>query len=563
MNNTLKIKFLSSLEKCFVEDSIDTKSQLLSISMLKNERYSFCIAYQETDNEIWGKALATAKVTSNLNADISVKKIENVPVIMAAYHNKYDDNYIKRTSGLYPDLLTPYSNLDKESNSDTLYLVPNNLNALWVTIEPNEKTQAGTFEIEASFYAEDGTLRTSEKIELKVIDALLPDQTFTVAQWLYADCLSSYYDVEVLSDEHFRIIENYIKTAVKYGITQILTPVLTPPLDTAEGGERPTVQLVEIVKENNEYSFKFDMLDKWIEMCERCGVKKYEIAHLFTQWGAKHAPKVMATVNGEYKRIFGWETDAFGDEYKQFLRSLLKALVNHLDSKEIEKSRVVFHISDEPSLEHLDNYIKAQEFVSDILADYKIIDALSNYEFYEQGIVKHPIPSNDHMDKFIENKVPDLWTYYCCAQCVDVSNRFISMPSTRNRIIGTQFYKYNITGFLHWAFNFYYNQFSKGLIDPYRITDGEYFSPSGDTFSVYPAKDGTAYESIRLIVFYEALQDLRAMQLCEQLYSREFVMGLIENELEIPITFTQYPHEAEYILSLRNKINSAIEKATL
>ena len=27
----------------------------------------------------------------------------------------------------------------------------------------------------------------------------------------------------------------------------------------------------------------------------------------------------MASVDGEYKRIFGWETDAAGDDYKEFL----------------------------------------------------------------------------------------------------------------------------------------------------------------------------------------------------------------------------------------------------
>lgn len=558
--NSLKVKFISSLEKCFFEDNINSKPELKSISMLKNERYSFGIAYQETDKEIWGKRIMTAKVSTNMNATLHVKRVESVPVIMAAYQNKYDENYIDRKSGLYPDLLTEYPQNIPQKECDLLFLVPNQLNSLWVTIEPDTAIESGSFFITVSFFDEKGELCLTKSIDAQVINAELPKQDITVTQWFYADCLSSYYNVKPLSSKHFEIIEDFIKMAVSYGITQLLTPVLTPPLDTAVGGERPTVQLVEILKNGNDYSFSFNMLDKWIEICERCGIEKYEISHLFTQWGANHAPKIMAVENGEEKRIFGWETDAFGDEYKAFLQSFLKALISHFKQKGIAKERIVFHVSDEPSLEHLDNYLKAKSIVDEVIGEYKIYDALSNYEFYEKGIVKNPIPANDHMEKFIENNVPNLWTYYCCAQNVNVSNRFMSMPSARNRIIATMFYKYNIEGFLHWGYNFYYNQFSRNLIDPYRVTDGEYFAPSGDTFSVYPGVDGKPVESIRLVVFFDALQDLRAMRLCEQLYSREYVMEIIEGEIDKPITFKEYPHDAEYILTLRQKINEAINE---
>ena len=58
-------------------------------------------------------------------------------------------------------------------------------------------------------------------------------------------------------------------------------------------------------------------------MCDRVGIKYFEISHLFTQWGVKAAPKVMATVDGEYKQIFGWDTVSTSDEYRAFLRQFL------------------------------------------------------------------------------------------------------------------------------------------------------------------------------------------------------------------------------------------------
>jgi len=64
-------------------------------------------------------------------------------------------------------------------------------------------------------------------------------------------------------------------------------------------------------------------------------------------------------------------------------------------------------------------------------------------------------------------------------------------------------------------------------------------------------------------VFHEALQDLRALRLCEKLYGRDYTMALLEKDID-PITFHSYPRSADYILNLRRRVNRAIaEKAAL
>ena len=120
---------------------------------------------------------------------------------------------------------------------------------------------------------------------------------------------------------------------------------------------------------------------------------------------------------------------------------LLTEMLAHLKKSGNDK-RCFFHISDEPQLEHLEFYKAAKAVVADLLEGYTIMDALSNYEFYDQGLVETPIPANNHIKPFIENKVENLWTYYCCGQCVKVSNRLIAMPAWRNRSIGMQMFKY-------------------------------------------------------------------------------------------------------------------------
>ena len=334
--------------------------------------------------------------------------------------------------------------------------------------------------------------------------------------------------------------------------------MFTPPLDTRIGGERLTAQLVEVTKNGDEYTFGYDLLDRWIEMCNRVGIKYFEIAHFFTQWGANHAPKVMATVDGEYKRIFGWETDAQSEEYVTFLRAFVKDFLAHMKARGDDK-RCFFHISDEPSKDHIPSYKAAKESVADLLEDYTIMDALSSYDFYKEGVVKTPIPSNDHIKPFIEGKVPNLWTYYCSSQSKDVSNRLIAMPLYRNRSIGMQMYKYDIVGFLQWGFNFYGTHNSYRAIDPYSDSCGYDWVPSGDTYSVYPAADGSAIESMRIVVFYEALQDIRAMKLAESLCGKERVLEAIENAFGGEITFNTCARSSSQMLAVREAIINLIK----
>lgn len=543
-----QMKLLSSLEKVFPDKEPVFRPECGCLTVLKNDVVSFQVAFSGT-NEF--RETVTVNVSSPIANLIKVREVGLVPVSFPCYPVT-DDNYLRTSPGMYPDIL-------KELDDNRVDIVPGQWRSLWIDVATNEDTVPGVYKIVIELLSESGERLCFVETSVTVINAVLPEQELIHTEWLHTDCLADYYNVEPLSERHWEIIENFIKTAVSRGINMILTPAFTPPLDTAVNGERTTVQLVDVYVQDGKYSFNFDKLKRWVDLCLKCGVKYIEFAHLFTQWGAKAAPKVMATVDGEYKRIFGWDTPAVGGEYTEFLHMYLSELTARLREWGIA-DRVYFHISDEPSLENLETYLAAKQSIADDLKGFKIIDALSNYQFYEQGVVENPVPSNDHIEPFLNNNVPNLWTYYCCVQSYKVSNRFMSMPSARNRILGVQLYKFDIKGFLHWGYNFYNSQYSKSHINPYEVTDGGNAFPSGDPFIVYPGKDGKPVESIRLMVLSNALTDLRAMKLLERLTNKNFVMELIEGELGSKITFSEYPKSDMYLINLRNRINKEIAK---
>ncbi len=550
MMQEYEFMLVSSLEKVF--PGITPKIKIAPmVSGLAGETVSFQLAYKlDEEPHESSRYKMDICLDPKLKDQLQIRSVALVPSELPAYKRK-DDNYITTEPGLFPDLLLPKQDM-------LLKAFPGQWRAVWfdITITKDMGTAAYPIVIKIE---KDQNIIWEDSFTLQTIDTLLPPQELIHTQWFHADCLAQYYKVPVFSEEHWRIIENFVETAVKHGMNMLLTPIFTPPLDTKVGGERTTVQLVGIKKEGQNYVFDFEQLRRWIAMCKRTGMKYIEICHLFTQWGAKHAPKIMAEVDGKLEKIFGWETDATAPVYSEFLHQLIPELKKVLASEGVLE-HTYFHISDEPNDSCKESYAAAKEVVKDLLQGCKVIDALSSYDFYKEGLVEKPVPCNDHVQPFIEAGVPNLWTYYCCAQTVDVSNRFFSMPSARNRILGLQLYLYDIEGFLHWGYNFYNTQYSTAAIDPYRVSDAGGAFASGDPYIVYPAEDGTAYESIRLMVLSEALYDLRALKLLEYLTSRAYVEALIYEEYKEKITFKKYPRNPEYLLGLREKVNQEILK---
>lgn len=534
-------KQVSSLQRVFLDGKCDLK-EYNTDSALKGERFSYQIAYKSDE-----KFFAEIIIDSPLSQYISVRSVGNVPSELPVYERDYE--YSERSeAGLFPDVLFPIEN-------NRILIKPYNYYAVWITIELPEELKADNCEINISF-SRNGEIISINTFDLHIVNAVLPEQKLIYTQWFHCDGIANYYKVPVFSEYFWQLAESFMNTAVHTGVNMLLTPVFTPPLDTRIGGERLTVQLVDVKLESGKYSFEFDKFIRWVKLAQKCGIKYFEISHLFSQWGAKYTPKIIADVDGVTERIFGWETLADSKEYAEFLRAFLPELINVIRSLKIEKN-TFFHISDEPNEEQIESYRKAKSIVTPLLDGFPIIDALSDYSFYESGIIAHPIPCTNDIESFIKKGFPHPWTYYCCGQGGKLSNRFFGMPLSATRIIGLQLFKYGIEGFLQWGFNFYNSQFSLRSIDPFAVTDADSAFPSGDSFTVYPGENG-ALESVRSEVFYEALQDMRALNLLSNLIGKSSTISLIEKDFGI-ITFTDYPRGTEYMLKLRKIINDRLD----
>ena len=537
----LQTRIISSLTKVF-PDKING-SKISKASVMRNEPFSFQVAFKNQETE---KCVVPVFVRVETDLDISLISeylVGYVPVTNAYFKdaNRY---FERKTPGLYPDMLFARKTNAEVDNDGPVWFprwteqeqdilidsVVDSYQSLWFTVNENGKRiKPGEYSIKVLFYRADSKkCVATEKLTLNVINTSLPEQTLFYTNWFHCDCLADTYGVEVFSDRFFEIMRSFLTEASKHGMNMILLPAFTPPLDTTIGKERKTVQLVKVEYKDGKYIFDFSLMKKYIDLCRKCGIDYFEHSHLFTQWGAKNAPKIMATVNGEYKRIFGWETDSTSEEYALFLKSYITALKVFLKKIRLEKN-IMFHISDEPSIDCISFYENAQRIVGDEIKEYMCGDAISHFEYYKNGFIKKPIVivNSEEIDEFVAG-CDDYWVYYTGNQLNEgCSNRIIPTTSARNRIIGLQMYVGGANGILHWGYDYYYGVLSHGLFNPC-VNPCGYNHLAGTSYMVYPDTLGRAIPSLRMKVFYEGINDYRALKKLEELIGRKATLLFIE-----------------------------------
>lgn len=536
-------------------------------SALQNEPLSFQVAYRLRRDAAAMKLPVYVRVETDL--PVALYHVGFVPVA----HTETEGLADRYRPGLFPDplfpkavnpplrKLAPFPMLVEDGERTTLHAARDCYRAVWLTVGGKKTVMpAGDHTVTVVFFsAEDGSEVGRASVTVRVVPAMLPKEKLIYTNWVHCDCIADMHGVPVFSDRFFEIFAHYIRLAAKNGMNTLLTPCFTPPLDTPIGEERMTVQLVGVTVADGGYHFDFSLLDRFISVARRCGIRYFEHAHLFTQWGATCAPKIVARVRGREKTIFGWHTPVAEGKYEKFLRAYIPALLAHLREQGLDR-QFLFHISDEPSSEHMEAYRRARAALGDMLKGYTVMDAVFNYEPYAIGLVETPIAVTSGAAEY-RGRCPRFFCYYTGGQCEKgMSNRFVVASAERNRMLGVQMYAMGADGFLQWAYNYYYDFLSQGLFYPLTEPDGYLGRGPGTSYMVYPLPNGEVLESIRQKVFCEGLNDHRALCRLAQLRGKRFVSALLR-EWYGEVDFYTPAGSAAKLLAFRDRVNDLIAES--
>jgi len=448
-----------------------------------------------------GPVEVSARATAPEGLSVRIRRVGCVPV---PHHNTMTpaDELDGRgfIPGYAPDPLFPES---------AALAAPGDATAFWLTVRVARGVRPGPKRVRVDLEA-GGTRLPPLTATINVSPVVLrPRRDFRVTHWFYADALCDWYGVEPFDRAFWPICERYMRDYAAHGSDVIYVPAFTPPLD---GVKRPT-QLLRVRRlAGQRYAFDWRDVKRWTDLARRCGIRRFEWTHPFTQWGAKHAIRIYEKRSGENRLLWPPGTGATSRTYRGFLSQYLPALKRFLDREGLLKASH-FHVSDEPhGDQHLASYRRARALLRELAPWMTVMDALSEIDFARQGLTDLPIPSIRVARQFAEEGIPS-WTYFCCGPRGRYLNRLLDTPLVKIRMSGWLFYRFGFQGFLHWGYNYWYKRQTQQLIDPFTVSDGLAWPgwAHGDTFVVYPGPDGPI-DSIRWEVFAESLQDYALLQ---------------------------------------------------
>ena len=555
------IKTVSSAFRLFPDTpTADIQAaQLTQATMLRNDTFSFQVLFRSPKTVHWTPMSVSVRCDG---MPLSVYRVDYVNVTRNV-DTMGQAGFARTEPGLYPSALQPRKANSKLASTGTglmyevgemTHLASNGTySALWVTLNPDGATLSpGNKTIEITlFELNKGTQLESTSFSVEVFDAALKEHRLFYTNWFHVDCLCDYYGVKPYSRRFYRYFKSFLENMVRHRQNVILMPAITPSLDTVVEGRRRNTQLVDIEKTETGYRFGFDRLREYIVFCRNAGIRYLEHPPLFSQWGAKHAVTIY-DIHG--KQLFGWYTKSTDREYTQFLNAYLRELLA-LEQELNCVGGFIFHISDEPRPNSIENYREAVESVRGILSGHIVVDALSHLEFYKQGLVQTPVVFISYAEDCI-GVCDDFWLYYTGEMVEqEITNRLITINSARTRVLGLQLWYYGAKGFLHWAYNYCYDYMSTGFFDPLSNPCG-YKNYPGASFLAYYTPTG-AIPSITEKLMGEAMDDVRALQTLESLIGRQSVLSLCEKVLGKSISNSLVPQE-EDMVRLRLAINEAI-----
>ena len=414
---------------------------------------------------------------------------------------------LRSAPALFPDVL-----LEKFP----ITLEPDKTQSLWITLHVPSDLKPDDYQGEV-------VVRSSEKeilrtpFTVRVLPATVPaEQTLRVTNWFYLSDrqLRQFYDVKVLTEPWWNLLEAFGRVLAEHHQNMIVTPLT--------GFYFSKLALVEARPGTKGLEYDFSDFDRWVRTFQKAGVIGYiEGSHVLRRKEDPEAGgplKVDVYVLDKGRAVLhSLEPD--DPRAESALSEMLSALYLHLKQK--GRNDVYYqHVLDEVDDRELSTYMKYAALVHRVMPGVRTMDAVQargNLDIYEKSCDTW-VPVLGCFDDIVprlrrhQQNGGEVWFYTCLTPRGMYANRFIDFSLLKVRLLQWLNFRYGLTGFLHWGGN-YWSPDPIHETEPPLGSGSDSMLPPGDAFVTYPDPERKSLlSSIRFEAMREGIEDYGLLQ---------------------------------------------------
>lgn len=397
---------------------------------------------------------------------------------------------------------------------------------LWVELKTKPDTAAGAHKgkvrVFTSYMFEDERLVEELDFEVEVIDFVLKETKETSLNldlWQHNSILARICEVSLYSDDHFDLMENYVKSLAALGQKAVTIIASDVPWSgqffyrsTVETNNMYEYNMAKVTrKKDGTFAYDFSVMERYIKLCEKYGIDRYiEVFGLINVWvDPEYGFGHIAEDYPDALKIRYWDEKDCCMKYMdrgEYIDDYIRALQDFFEEKGLLHKVVL--IADEP-LDH--EYYKAiVDRVKKVAPKFKFTAAINNVEHVAQSADDFDVFTvyitgvGEQYDAIQEyRKKGKIVNWYVC--CVPwYPNNFLRSHLLETRLVGFMTEFLNLDGFLRWDYTFWNRSVRENL------TLGRFFA--GDGNFVYPCRDGKPLLSMRYKQLIRAAQDFELLQ---------------------------------------------------
>ena len=482
---------------------------------------------------------------------------------------------------------TPYYYADAMLRQPVVQVKENIPHSIYVEIPVSDDIESrkysGKIKIYASKLFEDEKLLGELTYTVDVNNICLPDvkeRDFYLDLWQHNSNIARKAEVPLWSEEHFRIIEQYIKTLSDLGqraITIVATEIPWCGQRCFQNKDTPSnlfeYSMISVKKNSNRtYSFDYSVMDRYINLCMKYGIdEEIEVFGLLGNWQSVTDGYYNYTDYCDVLRIRYENTDGtYSYMHKsKDIENYIVSLQNHfIEMGWIDKVRVT---ADEPW--EKEAFEVSFNRLCKIAPNFKYKSAIGKYEFYDsfKEKISNFAPSvlsfmNEYNDfsQAVKNDLERQFIWYVCCS-PEAPNTYLHSDLLETRYIAILTHYCGLKGLLRWNYTVWPD-------NPRKDIRYSMFA-AGDTNFVYPAGDMSPLLTLRYKMLNRAIEDFELLQMVKKsgdeetvnyiydkiIINRDFNNFFNENVNQIPFKKMTTTKLSDWH-DMRNTLYRALEK---